>query len=376
MIVLIFTMKNKIIKNLIMMGLLFDSIYFGYITYFKNDNIPYVNERNLQDYWTQMRVFTLKDYPFFKVAEKVKNISEENKYRWISAISDRDNMAWITNGRSVFGYDAKPLISEMYNVISSFTQGWPYELYSNYFPVNFLKNINVKYLVVPEGLLDEDGMQIKEIKGMKAYEIYDSDKIKEKEGRGFNFFTLLKNENINILDVEEPLPYIYTQDKVIKLDNNKQLDLLINDDLKKYAVVNKDINNVKLQDLSDLNFQDSGYERSFNELQEKNVIKITKRKVNTLELEAEIARDSLLVRSDMFHDGWSVKVNGVKKELIKTNYMLQGVWLEKGKHTVKFSFFPKSFKNGLIISSVSILILIVLLMSNLNFLKRKISRKN
>ncbi|MBN2544205.1 MAG: YfhO family protein [Spirochaetes bacterium] len=370
----VFFMKNEVIKKIMLIGLLFDSLFFGYITYFKNDNITYLNERNLHDYWTQMRSFTLEDYPYYKVAETVKKISEENKYRWMSAISDRDNMAWITNGRSAFGYDSKPLITEMNNVINSFMQGWPYELYSNYFPINYLRNINVKYLVVPEGLLDDDGMKIKVINGMKVYEIYNNDKIKEKEERGFNFFTLLKNENINLLDLQEPLPYIYTQDKLIKIDHDKQLDYLINENLKKYAVLDNDNNKIVIQnDLISKSIDD--YEENFNDLQKANNIVVIKRTANTLELKADITKPSLLIRSDMYHKGWSVRVDGIKKELIKTNYMLQGVWLEKGEHTVKFSFFPDSIKNGLIITSTAVVILIILLLVELYLKRDKIRQK-
>lgn len=357
---LIFYKKSDLIKIAIIIGLVFDIYFFGYITFFKNTNTAYIEERTLQEYWTQMRVFTIKQHPFYNVVELVKNISKEDKYRWINVISDRDNMAWITNGRAVFGYDSKPILPEMKNIIDKFMQGYPYELYSHIFPVIFLKNINVKYLIIPDGLIENE-IKIKEINGMKVYEIYDHEKLKEKERRGFNFFTLIKSEKNHLVELDEPLPYIFTQNKIKKVNNIGQLDYLINEDLRKFVVINKEIRANFDSNNSLNNNKDEKYIDEFNELQTKNKIKILKRTSNKLELEADIQTPAVLVRNEMFHKGWKVTVNGEKKELLKVNYMMQGVWLDKGKYLIKFSFMPDSFKTGLIISIITIFVLLVLL---------------
>ncbi|MBN2547003.1 MAG: YfhO family protein, partial [Spirochaetes bacterium] len=366
---------KKHMFELIIIGLLFDVLFFGYITFFKNENCSYIKERNLQEQFTQLRSLTVNDFAYNKVREKVRTIPDIQKYRWTSVISDRDNMAWVTNSRALFGYDAKPMISEMTYLAKKITDGWPLELYYNKFPYFVLNNLNVKYMMVPDGLIDDDGVMIREIDKIKVYELYNDEKLDLMNEEGLIFNSLIKSDKIDMIELDEPLPYAYTQDKMVRLTENEQYNHLVNSDLRLFAMINKDAKAAKelLIDSDNMIKSIVNDKKSFKDLQQKNkILKIDKQHANSLELEIEVTVPSLLIRTEMYHKGWHVKVDGREADLIKTNYMLQGVFLDKGLHKVEYSFFPDNVKMGLIITVSSLFVLIILLIFDFLIIKKKL----
>ena len=79
---------------------------------------------------------------------------------------------------------------------------------------------------------------------------------------------------------------------------------------------------------------------------------------NSVTIKATLLADGYLVLGDTFYPGWNAYVDGKKSRVLKTNYILRSVFLEKGEHTVKFIYEPKSFSIGMIITLTSIVILI------------------
>ncbi len=73
-------------------------------------------------------------------------------------------------------------------------------------------------------------------------------------------------------------------------------------------------------------------------------------KNNSVSLDAEMKDQGFLVLADNYYPGWKVFVDGTEQPLYKTNYTLRGVHLEKGKHLVKFVYYPLSFKIGMYLS--------------------------
>lgn len=79
---------------------------------------------------------------------------------------------------------------------------------------------------------------------------------------------------------------------------------------------------------------------------------------NSVTIKAILVEDGYLVLGDTFYPGWNAYVDGRKSRVLKTNYILRSVFLEKGEHMVKFVYEPKSFTIGMIITLISIVILI------------------
>jgi len=67
-----------------------------------------------------------------------------------------------------------------------------------------------------------------------------------------------------------------------------------------------------------------------------------------------------LVLMDSYFPGWTVKVDGEEKPILKANHFYRGVQLDSGPHTLEFDYFPEGFKAGLIVSSAVCILLMIL----------------
>ena len=75
------------------------------------------------------------------------------------------------------------------------------------------------------------------------------------------------------------------------------------------------------------------------------------------------AHDGLAVFSDIYYPaGWKAYVDGKETDIIKTDYLLRGLYLTAGKHEIEFKFHPETyFKWGKVSLVSSILILLICL---------------
>lgn len=93
-------------------------------------------------------------------------------------------------------------------------------------------------------------------------------------------------------------------------------------------------------------------------LEEGEKIKIKSYRPGHVALGLTTKSEALVVLTDNYYPGWSVYINGEKKELIKTNYAQMGVLAPGGENTIDFKFEPKSARIGQIISLISLLSLV------------------
>lgn len=78
---------------------------------------------------------------------------------------------------------------------------------------------------------------------------------------------------------------------------------------------------------------------------------------NRADIAVEVMDTRILTFSDAYFPGWKVSVDGVESKLIKVDYVLKGVIVPSGKHTITFLYDPQSFKIGLAITFATILLL-------------------
>ena len=76
-------------------------------------------------------------------------------------------------------------------------------------------------------------------------------------------------------------------------------------------------------------------------------------------LHARTAAAAFLVLSDTYYPGWRVTVDGRPAQLYRTNYLLRGVVVPPGEHTVRFSFLPISFYAGVCVSACALLAMLL-----------------
>ena len=85
------------------------------------------------------------------------------------------------------------------------------------------------------------------------------------------------------------------------------------------------------------------------------------RKYSEQESVLEVATSSvgLLFISDTWFPGWKVYVDDEEVEIHLANYAFRAVEIPEGKHTIKFVYQPRSFLDGLRVTMISIIVLIL-----------------
>jgi hypothetical protein len=96
-----------------------------------------------------------------------------------------------------------------------------------------------------------------------------------------------------------------------------------------------------------------------------------------LTIEANLSCPAILLITDNYSDGWKVeslrKNNGRQYEIIRANYALMAIPLEKGQHVLRLEYQPASFIIGTAVSIISFLIYVALLVYFFWHLRRKSS---
>jgi hypothetical protein len=71
-------------------------------------------------------------------------------------------------------------------------------------------------------------------------------------------------------------------------------------------------------------------------------------------VDVNASRPALLVVAESYYPGWKATLDGRPVEILRTNYLSQGVVVPQGTHRVVLSYEPDSFRYGAIISVLSI----------------------
>ena len=74
---------------------------------------------------------------------------------------------------------------------------------------------------------------------------------------------------------------------------------------------------------------------------------------------SKTVKDQFAVFSEIYYeDGWNAYVDGKLVPHDRVNYVLRGMIIPKGEHTIEFKFEPKVIQRGKIISLFSYLLLL------------------
>src|SRR3546814_13664945 len=76
----------------------------------------------------------------------------------------------------------------------------------------------------------------------------------------------------------------------------------------------------------------------------------------------ESPTERIAVFSEIYYDkGWKAYVDGKEHPYFRTNYVLRGMQLPAGKHTIEFRFHPVAYYAGENVSLISSILLVLLL---------------
>lgn len=78
-------------------------------------------------------------------------------------------------------------------------------------------------------------------------------------------------------------------------------------------------------------------------------------------IHTQSATDALLVLSDTAYPGWQAMVDGTPTEIYTTNFLFRGVRVPAGEHEVRFVYQPVSWRRGMMVSGIGVLLWIGLL---------------
>ncbi|MFH1245006.1 MAG: YfhO family protein [Candidatus Omnitrophota bacterium] len=80
-----------------------------------------------------------------------------------------------------------------------------------------------------------------------------------------------------------------------------------------------------------------------------------------VKISADLNSDGILVLTDTFYPGWHAYIDNQEEKIYRVNGLARGIFIKKGKHNIVFTYSPCSFKIGVLISSVSLLICLAMI---------------
>lgn len=322
--------SSKSLKPLLVIVILVDLLSFG---------LPTVDVQNPQNLYEETEVvqFLGKDDSLFRILDFAGFVPQHT--------------APVFGIEKVLGYD--PTIIKYYaeftNVLADLHGLQPTNLPIEFISINdisqpqILDLLNVKYLISDE---EYNGSNFKLVFEQQDYILE----------RDINIFKEFSNVTIPvyIYENEDVLPRAYIIRKTKVMENSEILRELINKeyDPREYIITEKDINR--------------SAKSRFKEAT------ISFYSPNKIVVQVNLSHPGFLVLSEVWYPGWRAYDNGKEIEVLRTNYVLRSVYLERGDHTIEFVYDPLTFKIGKYVSLITFIIVIGYFMTI--FLINKINR--
>jgi uncharacterized membrane protein YfhO len=190
-------------------------------------------------------------------------------------------------------------------------------------PINILNLLNVKY-VVSTGSLDNP------------------------------HFRLVLDEKIKVYENQGCLPRAFFAEKLLLAESEEKVLVSMNhpsfDPARMVYVSKRELEKLQGKFISEP-------ERATGEAFSGSIA-LTDYRSNTVSIKTQSNKARFLVLSDTYYPGWRAYVNGQEQPVLRVDYTLRGLLLEKGNNTIVFTFKPQSFFWG---AGVSVMTLIGLL---------------
>jgi hypothetical protein len=90
-------------------------------------------------------------------------------------------------------------------------------------------------------------------------------------------------------------------------------------------------------------------------------VTLTSYQHNQVAMQTNTSGPRLLVLTDTFYPGWEATVDGQVTPILRANHSLRAVIVPAGQHQVRFQFRPRSFRYGLMISLITLILSLAML---------------
>jgi hypothetical protein len=181
--------------------------------------------------------------------------------------------------------------------------------------------------------------------------------------------TMALNKNIPMLDALN-VKYIIvpTKEGEISITNPftngnawfvNDIKLVNSADEEMKSLVNTDLKNTAVRSLDKL---EKGIVKPFAKADSTATIKLNIYKSNYLKYTSNNANDGFAVFSEIYYkNGWNAYIDGKLNDHYRVDYVLRGLPIPAGKHTIEFKFEPQVVKTGSMISLISFIGILLLL---------------
>ncbi|HPQ42356.1 MAG TPA: YfhO family protein, partial [bacterium] len=86
-------------------------------------------------------------------------------------------------------------------------------------------------------------------------------------------------------------------------------------------------------------------------------VRIVKYDLHTIAIDVSVENESMLVLSDTFYPGWNAYIDNQPVECLQVNHMMRGVRISEGTHLAEFRFEPLSWRLGMFLTLLGLLLI-------------------
>lgn len=188
--------------------------------------------------------------------------------------------------------------------------------------------------------------------------------------KGLNLLNMLNTRYFIINPNSGPLTNAYAKGNAWFVDS---LVFAMNADEELADVISIDINTTAV---ADEKFKDklpqTVFEDSFSDR-----IEMTDYLPNKLTYQSSSSSDRLAVFSEIYYDkGWVASIDGNKADQVRVNYLLRGLMVPAGEHTIVFEFKPATYYTGEKVSYAGSVLLILMLAGGIFLESKKKKRED
>lgn len=82
---------------------------------------------------------------------------------------------------------------------------------------------------------------------------------------------------------------------------------------------------------------------------------------NNMEISVDSKNNALLFLTDNYAQGWKATIDGKNVQILRADYTFRAIPVEKGKHTIRFSYDPWSFRLGVYLAMIGLIGMLIMI---------------
>jgi len=188
----------------------------------------------------------------------------------------------------------------------------------------------------------------------------------------------LSKNNINVLNMLNT-KYIITRDQTLQVNNQAFGNAWFVDDILRVDSPLEEIDALNTQNLSNtaiiLDNEFDNYSASFDPIiNENNTIELVNYSAKQLEYSYTALSEQFAVFSEIWfgpNKGWKCYLDGKLTDHVRVNYVLRGMRVPQGNHSIKFVFEPDFIRTGITVSKIGTALLYLNVIFYMIFLYKK-----